>query len=1251
MATQHSIAQMGFWPFPEAYREVVAKLFQKGTGRVGDFQAGDGQMLQVLAEHTGLTPYANELDSIRASKLHSMFPVGQVAEGDFFDLQATSGSFSLVFCNPPFQQTGGFSRSREELEFLEDTWQTVQTGGYVIFVCYVQHMSEKVLRSMYIHSDLVETWQLPGRDLSQYLMLVTVCRKRESRYLSKAAQEKIVEGAERSALVHRKVLQKQTVTEYPMIDEAGEGRYALPEPVQRDNFVFVNTEFTAAAAAELAKLALPLFDLKPPTYHEVLEKQKSVIVPSKAHLFSLIAQGLANQCVIETERGRAVIRSQTVRVAMLQEDDEEDDGGDDKKTKKIVMRPQTRVRLLYETGQLEDISDPVALAKFVSQYSDQMIRAVADRIEPIYRFDFAGGVLEPWLSGLRLTNKRGTFDLLPAQKHAVAALLSRLKEARGAIFAGDMGVGKTVCGSAVLDALRPRSDAVSRWFGEPMTPNDYAVVVAPGHLMDKWESELRSISPDAIICRIELAGKGNPQEALNGFFRAWDTYPKHALKVVLTTDTAIKSGEHPTVWRGACETLRARGLGYHRRSEPKIYDPVSGVEIGVYRGRGNLVPKKASTLDKLPHFLHRDTHWCNRKRQPPRQARPNYVELAKKTLTGWRYRDMKENEPERYETTLRQEIRRLRIEDELRNRLEVNPLWQEVRGSSAPKADVRKLLGGRVPLPDIVMAELEPKQYRAPSNPRAINGGIGRFMAKYAHKKYGKRLHTLVVDEAHEYAHDSARGETVLTLAMEARKVLLMTGSPFGGKANSVFRMEYMINRGRMQEAGYTFNAEGQRRWAMDMGVYEISVKNEQVARIAGRVVTRDDDSESIRERPGATPMLMRWQLEHQLTLTIEEIGAHLPEYRKQYCEIDLPEVMEQALQEADRAVEVYNQKAAERKQPGVPITSVIIAHLTWLSYPFAPYAIEARHKYQDPVTFEDVETVELVHTIPALPDSFITPKELALLERIKGNMERGHGTGVYVRMTGAGKSGQKDVLGRLEALIKEHVPLARVATLRAEKVARPKREAWLAERNDHDVLLCNPITVRTGLDLYRFNDLIALEWDYSLYTMVQASRRAWRIGQTKPCAFEVWAYKDSVEIAATAIMDAKWQAVDFMTGRSFDVNAMAIDKGLIEALAEAYERGQIQVKEDLFLGKKAAAPKPEAPKFDLVLPAAERSAQVKKDSAAYGNPEINPASKTMIYRLKDGRKVVWERLSETRVVRWSLSRHGERVYSVLYEG
>ena len=47
--------------------------------------------------------------------------------------------------------------------------------------------------------------------------------------------------------------------------------------------------------------------------------------------------------------------------------------------------------------------------------------------------------------------------------------------------------------------------------------------------------------------------------------------------------------------------------------------------------------------------------------------------------------------------------------------------------------------------------------------------------------------------------------------------------------------------------------------------------------------------------------------------------------------------------------------------------------------------------------------------------------------------------------------------------------------------------------------MICHPRLVQTGLDLIDFPTLIWYETDYSVYVMRQASRRSWRIGQTRP--------------------------------------------------------------------------------------------------------------------------------------------------------
>ena len=88
-----------------------------------------------------------------------------------------------------------------------------------------------------------------------------------------------------------------------------------------------------------------------------------------------------------------------------------------------------------------------------------------------------------------------------------------------------------------------------------------------------------------------------------------------------------------------------------------------------------------------------------------------------------------------------------------------------------------------------------------------------------------------------------------------------------------------------------------------------------------------------------------------------------------------------------------------------------------------------------------------------------------------------------------------------------------RVAVMKADAVAPERREAWVADRVKQgiDVMICHPRLVQTGLDLIDFPTLIWHETDYSVYVMRQASRRSWRIGQTRPVEVAFMAYRGTL--------------------------------------------------------------------------------------------------------------------------------------------
>ena len=98
---------------------------------------------------------------------------------------------------------------------------------------------------------------------------------------------------------------------------------------------------------------------------------------------------------------------------------------------------------------------------------------------------------------------------------------------------------------------------------------------------------------------------------------------------------------------------------------------------------------------------------------------------------------------------------------------------------------------------------------------------------------------------------------------------------------------------------------------------------------------------------------------------------------------------------------------------------------------------------------------------------------------------------------------------------------------LKADTVAPDRREAWVEERVKQgvDVVICHPRLVQTGLDLIDFPTICWFETDYSVYTMRQASRRSWRIGQKRPVKVVFMAYRNTLQADALKLVAKKLQS------------------------------------------------------------------------------------------------------------------------------
>jgi hypothetical protein len=116
----------------------------------------------------------------------------------------------------------------------------------------------------------------------------------------------------------------------------------------------------------------------------------------------------------------------------------------------------------------------------------------------------------------------------------------------------------------------------------------------------------------------------------------------------------------------------------------------------------------------------------------------------------------------------------------------------------------------------------------------------------------------------------------------------------------------------------------------------------------------------------------------------------------------------------------------------------------------------------------------------------------------------------------------------------------------------------------------CNLRRITVGLDLfdkggfYNFPTLIFYQTGYNLFTMRQASRRAWRIGQRKDCKVIYLYYGGTLQARAMTLMGKKIEAAQALEGRfsAEGLAGMAGEEGsaemaLAKSLADRIDEGE----------------------------------------------------------------------------------------------
>jgi hypothetical protein len=437
-----------------------------------------------------------------------------------------------------------------------------------------------------------------------------------------------------------------------------------------------------------------------------------------------------------------------------------------------------------------------------------------------------------------------------------------------------------------------------------------------------------------------------------------------------------------------------------------------------------------------------------------------------------------------------------------------------------------------------------------------MTGELGRYEPALFIKRHLRHFFRyLILDEIHEEkGATTAQGHAAGVLAACCGKVLALTGTLIGGYAEHLRPLLFRLSPRSLVQEG--------------LGWSQATAFNERYGRLETRItersggpaedhrMSRGSKSTTKTVRPGIMPALFGQHLiDKAVFLSLGEVANNLPPLAEECLPIRMDAELAAAYQEhvEQPLAEAIKQMLTRRDRR--LLGAMLQTLLAYADHPFG----------WGPVGYWQEGQFVTVTTPPALTEAILRPKEHALLELVRSERAQGRRLWVYVQYTD-----KHDVQGRLERLLQQAG--VRVGVLRAH-IAPARREEWIARNApDLDVVLSHPRLVETGLDLFdkggRFNfpTLCFYETGCNLFTLRQAARRAWRIGQREACRVVYFHYEGTMQERALTLMGKKLTAAQALEGTfsSEGLVAMAgedatVEIALARSLVERLDAGDVR--------------------------------------------------------------------------------------------
>ena len=392
------------------------------------------------------------------------------------------------------------------------------------------------------------------------------------------------------------------------------------------------------------------------------------------------------------------------------------------------------------------------------------------------------------------------------------------------------------------------------------------------------------------------------------------------------------------------------------------------------------------------------------------------------------------------------------------------------------------------------------------------------FSHKYSLSKYIKDhmkgvFDYLIADEVHQLASgDTEQGIAFHHLVKSCKRTIGLTGTIVNGYVDSIYYILYRLYPSLMKSQGFNYEDK-----ALFTRLYGVTASKSVYKLNSKTGRTKEGVSKPVKV-PGISPLVFtKFLLNNTVFVSLEDMKEGLPSYK----EIPYPVEMDADLYDkyrniCDQTKELMN---TDMSNKAAIVSSLAKLMMTYPDAPHCEYSIFNRR------------TGNTVYEAPRLEETYRN-KERALLDIVEEKLANNEKVLVYYNDTNITNLGNHLVEMFNENNIKS-------CELKAGNSEKRMNEIEKLLDEGIEVLICNPELVQTGLNLLDFTTIIFYQIGYKLAVTRQASKRSYRLNQTKPVTVYFMYYEGTAQEVALYLMANKIVASESIEGKFSNENGI----------------------------------------------------------------------------------------------------------------